>query len=377
MLLIGCIYRSPSSSQESITQLSHLLNLVVTSRPSHLLITGDFNAPEIDWSGEAPKAPSRHWSYELLELLRDQYLFQHVSTPTRYRPGQTPNALDLVLTNEEGMVCNLQTHPPLGKSDHVILTFTLRCYTTAEPVMPSKPALHRGDYNAMIRMSWEASWDVPEGCSIDQHNRAFRLILEGICEQGIPKQRPNGRKRNIYMTREALALQNRKKKMWKTYLQTQNVIDYCRFSRTRTQLKYLTRRLSKSYEQQLVKNLSDNPKTFWRYVHSRLTTRTRVDDLVTENGDLASTDEAKAKALADAYSKVFCWDEDPTNVPVMNPQYGGPLLEDLQVSAEQVKGKLRSLRPTASPGPDADHPKVLRELAAPSVAPWQTFLIIH
>ena len=156
--------------------------------------------------------------------------------------------------------------------------------------------------------------------------------------------------------------------MWKTYLQTQNVIDYCRFSRTRTQLKCLTRRLRKSYEQQLVKNLSDNPKT-WRYAHCRLTTRTRVDNLVTENGDLASTDEAKVKALADAYSKVFCWDEDPTNVPVMNPQYGGPLLEDLQVSAKQVKGKLCSFRPTASPGPDAVHPKVLRELAAPLCRP--------
>ena len=137
------------------------------------------------------------------------------------------------------------------------------------------------------------------------------------------------------------------------------LLRHCHFSCTRTQLKYHTRCLCKSYKQQLVKNLSDNLKTFWQYVHSGLTTRTRVDDLVTENGDLASTDEAKAKTLADAYSKVFYWNEDLTNVPVMNLQYGGTLLEDLQVSAEQVKGKLCSLCPTVSPGPAAIRPKVL------------------
>ena len=368
-LLIGCIYKSPSSSAESVNQLGHLLNLAVTLKPTHLLITGDFNAPEIDWSTETSRAPTGHWSHEFLELLRDHYLTQHVLTPTRYRPGQTPHVLDLVLTSEEGMVCDLQSHPPLGSSDHVILTFTLRCYISDGPTAALKPALHRGDYGAMIRMAREVAWDVPEGCTVDQHNMVFRKTLDSICERGIPRQRPNGRKRNLYMTREALALQNRKKKLWKTYLQTQNVLDYYRFSRTRTQLKSLTRRLRRDFERQLANNLTDNPKAFWRYVHSRLTTRTSVDDLITDNGIVASTDAAKAKALADAYSRVFCWDEDPSDVPTMNPQYDGPLLENLQVTPKQVERKLRDLRPTSSPGPDAVHAKVLHELAAPLCLP--------
>ena len=51
----------------------------------------------------------------------------------------------------------------------------------------------------------------------------------------------------------------------------------------------------------------------------------------------------------------------------MNPLYGGPTLEELRVTPEQVKDKLRDLRPAASPSPDAGHPKVLRELVAPYV----------
>ena len=66
---------------------------------------------------------------------------------------------------------------------------------------------------------------------------------------------------------------------------------------------------------------------------------------------------------------MFCWDEDPTDVPAMNPQYEGPLLQELQVTPDQVEGKLRCLRPTASPGPDAVHPRVLSELAAPLCRP--------
>ena len=84
---------------------------------------------------------------------------------------------------------------------------------------------------------------------------------------------------------------------------------------------------------------------------------------------MASTDAGKTRALADAYSRVVCWDEDPTDVPAMNLQYDGPLLEELRVTQAQVQDKLRGLRPTASPGPDTVHPKVLRELAAPLCRP--------
>ncbi|KAF0314713.1 F-actin-uncapping protein LRRC16A [Amphibalanus amphitrite] len=106
------------------------------------------------------------------------------------------------------MVLDLRSHPPLGSSDHVVLTFTLRCYAEVEQVTTLKPALHRGDYGAMVQMAREATWPVSDGCTVDQHYRAFQEVLDGICERGIPRQHPGGRKRNLYMTREALTLQN-------------------------------------------------------------------------------------------------------------------------------------------------------------------------
>ena len=62
---------------------------------------------------------------DLIDTLQDCYLFQHVTEPTRYRDGERPNLLDLILSTEERMVHNLTYHPPLGETDHLCLKFNV------------------------------------------------------------------------------------------------------------------------------------------------------------------------------------------------------------------------------------------------------------
>ena len=66
--------------------------------------------------------------------VNDSYLHQHVKNLTRPRANQCPSILDLVLTNEENMISDLQFMAPLGKSDHAVLSFVLKCYTVLEEV---------------------------------------------------------------------------------------------------------------------------------------------------------------------------------------------------------------------------------------------------
>jgi hypothetical protein len=54
-LLICCIYRSPNSSQENNDSLLELLETIGNSKPSHLLILGDFNYGDIDWDRSKTK----------------------------------------------------------------------------------------------------------------------------------------------------------------------------------------------------------------------------------------------------------------------------------------------------------------------------------
>ena len=49
-LLVGCIYRSPSSSKDNNKKLNDLVSKTrFYLKYSHYLIMGDFNYPEIDW----------------------------------------------------------------------------------------------------------------------------------------------------------------------------------------------------------------------------------------------------------------------------------------------------------------------------------------
>ena len=68
---------------------------------------------------------------------------------TRYREGQRPSCLDLVLTNESGLVSNLQYLPGLGNSDHVCLLFDVNIYTNQTKRKTERYAYHKGDYEAI------------------------------------------------------------------------------------------------------------------------------------------------------------------------------------------------------------------------------------
>ena len=133
--------------------------------------------------------------------------------------------------------------------------------------------------------------------------------------------------------------------------------------RSRNDLRRLTRNLRRQYEQSLADNIRQNVKGFWRYVNSRLKTKSRVDALL-ENGALVSDDEGKATVLNTFFSSVFTV-EDVSNIPVCSYTSAGPAIEDVDVSVDVVASKLSSLKPFSAPGPDGFHPRILREAAGP------------
>ena len=115
-LLIGLVYRSPNSNNDYNNMLQKLLSEACKRNYSHILIMGDFNMANIDrenWHSEGD--PTDTMEYKFIECLQDNYLFQQVTKPTRWRGDDTPHILDLVLTNEENMVNNIEYESPLGE----------------------------------------------------------------------------------------------------------------------------------------------------------------------------------------------------------------------------------------------------------------------
>ena len=117
---------------------------------SHLLICGDFNYSGIDWGNLSLQPSSAPIIQTFLDTTQDLYLFQHITEPTHYRQGETPHILDLVFTNEQTMINDIQYLPGLGCSDHVCLSFKFMCYSLQRPC-ESRPRynLRHADFNKM------------------------------------------------------------------------------------------------------------------------------------------------------------------------------------------------------------------------------------
>ena len=117
-LLLGVVYRSPNSNEENNQNLLRQLRLAASIKYDFLMICGDFNLPLIDWSSGQMRDSHGSITSLFLETMEELNLFQHVDSSTRFRGAQN-SCLDLIFTNEENMVNEINEIPPLGKSDHV------------------------------------------------------------------------------------------------------------------------------------------------------------------------------------------------------------------------------------------------------------------
>lgn len=363
ILIAGCIYRSPSGDgRQSSDQLCRLLKKVVSSRPSHLLITGDFNMPQIDWTLGFSSAHIDHYTQDFIETTRDCFLHQHVTMPTRFRRNEEPHTLDLIFSNEEGMVQNLLAAPGLGSSDHVVLTFALACYTVHHSSAEVHLNLNRADFNRLNIQIAAADWEVEDEASIHEHYTQFKHTLNNLINDCIPRSRPKKMKANIYINRDALKLKKRKSSLWRSYTLSGDNATYASYVRCRNDLRKLTRSLRKTFEQRLAADLKTNNKAFWRYANTRLKTKSRIEDLKHEDGSMAVTSTEKANMLNQFFSSKFTV-EDNSVSPTPLHNYNGPPLETVDLNVQEVARKLSNLKPFSSQGPDGLHPRVLRETA--------------
>ena len=116
---IYVVYRSPNSSQNNDDDLANW----VKQMRGQVVMIGDFNFPDIDWSTGTTGTRGRNF----YEATQEAFMEQHVCGST-HRSG---NVLDLILCNRENMVTEVKAEGRLGKSDHDIMSFDI-CLETNE-----------------------------------------------------------------------------------------------------------------------------------------------------------------------------------------------------------------------------------------------------
>ena len=367
-LLFGCIYRSPSSTDTSSKDLIKLINKACDVKYSHLLIVGDFNFSEIDWDTWTSSAGDNHGSSALIDCLQDNYLHQLIDFDTRYRIGQRPSLLDLVITNDDSLIEEVKWSSPLGKSDHVNIFFTMDCFLPDNKRDDKERFLYnKGEYEKLKKELSDVDWK-EEMSALDVNDSwiFFENRLKNAMENHIPKSKPTKcdkkqRKfKPLWMNRTATQKVKKKYNAWKRYTRTKDYDHYVEYTHARNEATKEVRKAKRCYERSIANESKNSPKAFWKYVRSKTKTKSGVKDLLKEDGSYAHTDGDKADILNSFFASVFT-NEDLTDVPEPDVMYDGEKLLDVPFTEEEVLKQLQKLNPSKSPGPDGLHPKVLKE----------------
>src|SRR5699024_8561194 len=93
------------------------------------------------------------------DLIVSTNLVQLVSTPTRFRLNQAPSLLDLILTNDDNLVTNIETAPLIGFSDHIILSCTLQVIFFTQPQNITRHVI-KTDFVKFNNQLLSVNWDI-------------------------------------------------------------------------------------------------------------------------------------------------------------------------------------------------------------------------
>ncbi len=325
---------------------------------------GDFNFPGIYWEDQSSVGSKQEQNF--LESFRDWFLWQHCTQPTRFRAQQNENILDLVMTNEQGMVDKIQYNEPIGKSDHLVLNWEYRCYTLRGGTEQMKYLYSKADYSGMRAAFADEQWDVlMKGKTVQQQWDIFSHEVNSVIDKFVPHRKFTTttvkRRKPAWMDDRVLARLRKKKAAFTRWKQTRDGQDYLGYAKARNAAKAETRRAVREFEKEVAKQAKKNPKAFYRFVNSKLRTKPGIGNLTGSDGIEIVDNGEKAEAFNSFFSSVFTR-EDTQNLPTVNKRTSEELGE-VEIREEKVLELLRHLQPDKSPGPDGLHPRVLKECA--------------
>ena len=282
--LVGCIYRSTGSSDENNKLLLDKLLLAnEVAGDNRLLLLGDFNLPRVDWEAGDLERGATGIEREMLDVVNDCFLYQHVNEDTRFR-NQESSALDLIFTKEEGDVRNIEVDEGLGHSDHGIVIADYVSEWKSRVVHKPRRMYNKGNYKGIIEELNLVNWDDEfNGKSVHECWDFFKAKQEELVGRYIPMSDPKDYN-EPWMNNALLKQWKKKYHAWKRYTAGKNYRKYEEYRRETNVLKKKIRQAKRIYEKKLAKGVRHNKKAFYRYVNSKLTVRPEITEMLNENG---------------------------------------------------------------------------------------------
>ncbi|WAR22203.1 hypothetical protein MAR_016177, partial [Mya arenaria] len=338
-LLIGGIYKFPSSNLVNQRNLNQLLSQACSLTFDHLVILGDFNFPEIDWSTWTVHRNETHPAFSFVECLRDNFLNQHVQGVTR---------LITVLTDNQTEVENLTLSSKLSASDHISIICEIPCVVNKD-----REPVNKGDYVEIRNYLSSVNWKEMADMNVEDF-WSFLLRHMNFCvENFIPEcNTKGGCKKPKWMDYYCVRKVKKKYHAWKRYTYSRSYRDYQSYCKIRNSTTKAIRFSKKKYQKGVAESSKTSQKSFWSFVKGKTKTRSGIGDLRDKNGNIATE-------IRQIFTR-----EDNSEIPNFEDKLEREnFISDIIVSPQLVLKHLKALNASKACGPDNCHPFFLKQCA--------------
>ena len=381
--IIALIYRSESEGEIMSQKLLELIEEITTKGYSHIVLLGDFNYRTINWDTMSSSASGIQHKIDMkfVNCIQDNYLVQHVDEPTRWRGADQPSLIDLVITNEEDMISNLEYHAPLGRSDHAVLTMQVNCYIERNMATITRKKYHLADFNSwrenlqtVTRQNWD---DLMIGKTTDEMIESLQNVYDKNEKLFVPTVTKRGEHlKSIPVDKVTADLIKKKTQMSRRVMNAkrrssteEHIAEAKRnYNRARNKLRNHTRHIRRTYEQKLAESVAKdkNVKPVYAYMKRMSRTRGGIGDICIDPANPKSCKTSNLKKKVKIFSEYFAsvWTQEPEGeVPSLPEKRIEFEMMMPDITPEIVENKLRKLDPSKSTGPDEQNPRVLKEIA--------------
>ena len=375
-IVIITVYRPPGCLSEEFLPTLATIRRKLEDLPAPLptiLMMGDFNFPTINWSKEtisAGRLRDRNQAEELLSLAEDFFLNQFINQPTRQE-----NILDLFFTNNEELYHGF-TINDAGLSDHKLIHVTVNIdldgaansHTRSrvnEPALGSYNFNHTSiDWQRIQALLADPTWWEPlvGKPAEDIYQCVLNKCLE-LAAAYVPK-RVGARERQIPHHRKVLM--RKRNKLNKKYSFNQNPIQK---RAIQNKINDINEKLTESKscelkreEERAVSVIKENPKYFYKFAASKTKVQSQIGPLIIE-GRTESNASKIAEALRLQYESVFSTPSETDNVDLNQEQRQLPIINNINLTIENIIKSIKTISPGAAPGPDGFPAVLLRKCA--------------
>ena len=353
------IYTPPNATTEYHRDLvKYLVTVAALSTP--VLIFGDFNLPDINWTTLTGNSAV---SNNFCEFVFESNLIQLVNSPTHIRG----NILDLVLTNSPDHVTNLTVHSPEYQcvtSDHYLISFTTSLkHLVSTPTTKEVFNYAKGDYSGLSEYLSSCDLSVLFNSSdVEEVWHLLRSYIISGMDLFIPKIRLHARQFPFWFTPQLRHSIKCLRTLQHKFNKNPSPNNHLQLTSAQQSFHAANIAAKSSYEQSLIHNfVTSKDSKIFRFIKN-FTKSNILPPQVHADSTSADTDASKAELFNQYFYSVFTHSDFPMPDP-MDMHVPVDSLNLINFTEQEVFDALINLNPNKASRIDNIAPVVLKNCA--------------